>query len=159
MGRPRTWGGSGSGSSARTLGVAAAAAALVVVSLSLCLLVGSRRTATGPGTVAAAGALASDLVGRRTVAAAAGAHPGDQALTETAEMQMMQGPVGYVVYAGRRRLLSGGPGSHPPRCTSKCGSCSPCYPVHVSVPPGVLVTTEYYPEAWRCKCRDQLYMP
>jgi hypothetical protein len=61
-------------------------------------------------------------------------------------------------YAGRR-LLSGGPGSHPPRCTSKCGSCSPCYPVHVSVPPGVLVTTEYYPEAWRCKCRNQLYMP
>ena len=63
-----------------------------------------------------------------------------------------------LVYAGRR-LLSAGPGSHPPRCTSKCGSCSPCYPVHVSVPPGVLVTTEYYPEAWRCKCRNQLYMP
>ena len=62
-------------------------------------------------------------------------------------------------YGGRRRLLSGGPGSHPPRCTSKCGSCNPCYPVHVSVPPGVLVTTEYYPEAWRCKCRNQLYMP
>ncbi|KAG8051800.1 hypothetical protein GUJ93_ZPchr0001g31140 [Zizania palustris] len=59
----------------------------------------------------------------------------------------------------RRRLLSGGLGSHPPRCTSKCGSCSPCSPVHVSVPPGVLVTTEYYPEAWRCKCRNQLYMP
>ncbi|KAL5202398.1 hypothetical protein ABZP36_013350 [Zizania latifolia] len=59
----------------------------------------------------------------------------------------------------RRRLLSGGPGSHPPRCTSKCGSCSPCSPVHVSVPPGVLVTTEYYPEAWRCKCRNRLYMP
>ncbi|KAG8085917.1 hypothetical protein GUJ93_ZPchr0010g8953 [Zizania palustris] len=58
-----------------------------------------------------------------------------------------------------RRLLSGGPGSHPPRCSSKCGSCSPCSPVHVSVPPGVLVTTEYYPEAWRCKCRNQLYMP
>ncbi|XP_047049751.1 EPIDERMAL PATTERNING FACTOR-like protein 4 [Lolium rigidum] len=58
-----------------------------------------------------------------------------------------------------RRLLSGGPGSHPPRCTSKCGSCSPCSPVHVSVPPGVLVTTEYYPVAWRCKCRDRLYMP
>jgi hypothetical protein len=61
--------------------------------------------------------------------------------------------------AGGRRLLSGGPGSHPPRCTSKCGSCSPCSPVHVSVPPGVLVTTEYYPVAWRCKCRDRLYMP
>ncbi|KAI5018990.1 uncharacterized protein LOC123414068 [Hordeum vulgare subsp. vulgare] len=62
---------------------------------------------------------------------------------------------------GRRRLLAGGPGpgSHPPRCTSKCGSCSPCVPVHVSVPPGVMVTTEYYPVAWRCKCRDRLYMP
>ncbi|GJN14709.1 hypothetical protein PR202_gb01564 [Eleusine coracana subsp. coracana] len=63
------------------------------------------------------------------------------------------------VAARGRRLLSGGPGSHPPRCTGKCGSCNPCYPVHVSVPPGVLVTTEYYPEAWRCKCRNQLYMP
>ncbi|CAM0955004.1 unnamed protein product [Alopecurus aequalis] len=62
-------------------------------------------------------------------------------------------------YAGGRRLLSGGPGSHPPRCTTKCGSCSPCVPVHVSVPPGVLVTTEYYPVAWRCKCHDRLYMP
>jgi hypothetical protein len=60
---------------------------------------------------------------------------------------------------GGRRLLSGGPGSHPPRCTSKCGSCSPCAPVHVSVPPGEMVTTEYYPVAWRCKCRDRLYMP
>uniref|UniRef100_A0ACD5U341 Uncharacterized protein n=1 Tax=Avena sativa TaxID=4498 RepID=A0ACD5U341_AVESA len=58
-----------------------------------------------------------------------------------------------------RRLLSGGPGSHPPRCTTKCGSCTPCAPVHVSVPPGVVVTTEYYPVAWRCKCRDRLYMP
>ncbi|VAH08479.1 unnamed protein product [Triticum turgidum subsp. durum] len=68
---------------------------------------------------------------------------------------------GYHHGGGRRRLLAGGPGpgSHPPRCTSKCGSCSPCVPVHVSVPPGVLVTTEYYPVAWRCKCRDRLYMP
>uniref|UniRef100_A0ACD5WH61 Uncharacterized protein n=1 Tax=Avena sativa TaxID=4498 RepID=A0ACD5WH61_AVESA len=60
----------------------------------------------------------------------------------------------------RRRLLSTeGPGSYPPRCTSKCGSCSPCYPVHVAVPPGVPVTTEYYPEAWRCRCGSRLYMP
>ncbi|KAL6614267.1 hypothetical protein ACP70R_036537 [Stipagrostis hirtigluma subsp. patula] len=59
----------------------------------------------------------------------------------------------------RRRLLAGGPGSYPPRCTSKCGECSPCYPVHVAVPPGVPVTTEYYPEAWRCKCGSRLYMP
>ena len=59
----------------------------------------------------------------------------------------------------RRRLLADGPGSYPPRCTSKCGDCSPCYPVHVAVPPGVPVTTEYYPEAWRCKCGNRLYMP
>ncbi|XP_037407156.1 uncharacterized protein LOC119269433 [Triticum dicoccoides] len=61
---------------------------------------------------------------------------------------------------GRRRLLVvAGPGSYPPRCTGKCGSCSPCYPVHVAVPPGVPVTTEYYPEAWRCRCGNRLYMP
>ncbi|TKY56593.1 EPIDERMAL PATTERNING FACTOR [Spatholobus suberectus] len=57
-----------------------------------------------------------------------------------------------------RRLL-GGPGSSPPRCTSKCGKCTPCKPVHVPVPPGTPVTAEYYPEAWRCKCGNKLYMP
>ncbi|XWS71936.1 hypothetical protein CRYUN_Cryun03dG0181500 [Craigia yunnanensis] len=57
-----------------------------------------------------------------------------------------------------RRFLSG-PGSSPPRCTSKCGKCTPCKPVHVSVPPGTPVTAEYYPEAWRCKCGNKLYMP
>ncbi|KAK4419836.1 EPIDERMAL PATTERNING FACTOR-like protein 6 [Sesamum alatum] len=57
---------------------------------------------------------------------------------------------------GARRLL-GGLGSSPPRCTSKCGQCTPCKPVHV--PPGTPVTTEYYPEAWRCKCGNKLYMP
>lgn len=57
-----------------------------------------------------------------------------------------------------RRYLSG-PGSSPPRCTSKCGRCTPCKPVHVPVPPGTPVTTEYYPEAWRCKCGNRLYMP
>ncbi|PUZ65533.1 hypothetical protein GQ55_3G231200 [Panicum hallii var. hallii] len=134
-GRPGRW--RWRGRSARSLGVVAwafaVAAALVV---SLCFV---------------GGALASDLRRKTEEAAAAGAHPGDQAVaTEVREA--------VYSYAGRR-LLSGGPGSHPPRCTSKCGSCSPCYPVHVSVPPGVLVTTEYYPEAWRCKCRNQLYMP
>ncbi|XP_034908300.1 EPIDERMAL PATTERNING FACTOR-like protein 6 [Populus alba] len=57
-----------------------------------------------------------------------------------------------------RRFLSG-PGSSPPRCTSKCGNCTPCKPVHVAMPPGTPVTTEYYPEAWRCKCGNKLYMP
>ncbi|KAJ9167471.1 hypothetical protein P3X46_022122 [Hevea brasiliensis] len=58
----------------------------------------------------------------------------------------------------RRGILSG-PGSSPPRCTSKCDKCTPCKPVHVPVPPGTPVTTEYYPEAWRCKCGNKLYMP
>ncbi|XP_010931343.1 EPIDERMAL PATTERNING FACTOR-like protein 4 [Elaeis guineensis] len=59
----------------------------------------------------------------------------------------------------RRRELSEGPGSYPPRCTSKCGTCTPCTPVHVPVPPGTPEITEYYPEAWRCKCGNKLYMP
>ncbi|ONK77201.1 uncharacterized protein A4U43_C02F4130 [Asparagus officinalis] len=59
----------------------------------------------------------------------------------------------------RRRLSVGGPGSYPPRCSGKCGACKPCFPVHVPVPPGTPVITEYYPEAWRCKCRNKLYMP
>ncbi|KAF0923656.1 hypothetical protein E2562_006636 [Oryza meyeriana var. granulata] len=65
------------------------------------------------------------------------------------------------ISSGRRwrRLLAEGPGSYPPRCTAKCGACVPCYPVHVAVPPGVPVTTEYYPEAWRCKCGNRLFMP
>ncbi|XVE58928.1 hypothetical protein DITRI_Ditri05aG0002400 [Diplodiscus trichospermus] len=57
-----------------------------------------------------------------------------------------------------RRFLSG-PGSSPPRCASKCGKCTPCKPVHVPVPPGTPVIAEYYPEAWRCKCGNKLYMP
>ncbi|KAK2652970.1 hypothetical protein Ddye_012826 [Dipteronia dyeriana] len=57
-----------------------------------------------------------------------------------------------------RRFLSG-PGSSPPRCMLKCGRCTPCRPVHVPVPPGTPVTAEYYPEAWRCKCGNKLYMP
>ncbi|KAF8397129.1 hypothetical protein HHK36_016036 [Tetracentron sinense] len=57
-----------------------------------------------------------------------------------------------------RRNLSGA-GSWPPRCTSKCGKCKPCKPVRVTIPPGRPVTTEYYPEAWRCKCGNKLYLP
>ncbi|KAJ4903271.1 EPIDERMAL PATTERNING FACTOR-like protein 6 [Raphanus sativus] len=60
--------------------------------------------------------------------------------------------------AGERRNLRG-LGSSPPRCSSKCGRCTPCTPVHVPVPPGTPVTAEYYPEAWRCKCGNKLYMP
>lgn len=127
--RPR-W----SGRSILTLLVVACFAVAAVASLCRACFVVAR---SGSGC-RWSGVLRSDL-GRM---AAAGAHSGD-----------LEG------YNVGRRLLGGGPGSHPPRCTSKCGSCSPCYPVHVSVPPGVLVTTEYYPEAWRCKCRNRLYMP
>ncbi|CAA0823041.1 EPIDERMAL PATTERNING FACTOR-like protein 4 [Striga hermonthica] len=57
----------------------------------------------------------------------------------------------------RRRL--GGPGSSPPVCRSKCGKCGPCSPVHVPVQPGMSMPLEYYPEAWRCKCGNKLFMP
>ncbi|KAL3752503.1 hypothetical protein ACJRO7_013201 [Eucalyptus globulus] len=64
-----------------------------------------------------------------------------------------------VVVGGRRELRTSGPGSSPPRCNSKCGKCTPCKPVHVPVPPGTPVKSEYYPEAWRCKCGNKLFMP
>ncbi|XP_074294679.1 EPIDERMAL PATTERNING FACTOR-like protein 4 [Silene latifolia] len=57
----------------------------------------------------------------------------------------------------RRDLL--GPGSAPPTCRSKCGKCTPCKAVHVPIQPGVSMPLEYYPEAWRCKCGNKLYMP
>ncbi|XP_073053825.1 EPIDERMAL PATTERNING FACTOR-like protein 4 [Primulina eburnea] len=57
----------------------------------------------------------------------------------------------------RRRL--GGPGSSPPSCRSKCGRCMPCIPVHVPIQPGFSMPLEYYPEAWRCKCGNKLFMP
>ncbi|KAJ4753837.1 EPIDERMAL PATTERNING FACTOR-like protein [Rhynchospora pubera] len=56
-------------------------------------------------------------------------------------------------------MTTAGPGSHPPLCTRKCGSCTPCRPVHVPVPPGATDSAEYYPEAWRCKCGNHLYLP
>ncbi|CAN4091265.1 unnamed protein product [Withania somnifera] len=57
----------------------------------------------------------------------------------------------------QRRLI--GPGSSPPTCRSKCGRCSPCKPVRVSIQPGYSFTLEYYPEAWRCKCGNNLFRP
>ncbi|EAY88647.1 hypothetical protein OsI_10121 [Oryza sativa Indica Group] len=62
-----------------------------------------------------------------------------------------------VAVAGRRRLV--GPGSSPPTCRSRCGGCHPCRPVHVAIQPGRSFPLEYYPEAWRCKCGDKLFMP
>ncbi|XP_073272366.1 EPIDERMAL PATTERNING FACTOR-like protein 5 [Primulina huaijiensis] len=57
----------------------------------------------------------------------------------------------------RRRLA--GLGSSPPTCRSKCGWCSPCKPVHLPIHPGLFRPLEYYPEAWRCKCGNKLFMP
>ena len=59
--------------------------------------------------------------------------------------------------AARRGLV--GPGSSPPTCRSRCGGCHPCRPVHVAIQPGRIFPLEYYPEAWRCKCGDKLFMP
>uniref|UniRef100_A0A0D9WHP3 Epidermal patterning factor-like protein n=1 Tax=Leersia perrieri TaxID=77586 RepID=A0A0D9WHP3_9ORYZ len=133
-------------------------AAVAVASLQLCCRCGCFAACGGGACV---DVLRSSDFGR--VEGAAAAHSGDLLESEQEggdhyhyhhhHQQPQHVGVG-------RRLLSGGPGSYPPRCTSKCGSCSPCSPVHVSVPPGaVLVTTEYYPEAWRCKCRNRLFMP
>ncbi|KAF5752327.1 EPIDERMAL PATTERNING FACTOR-like protein 5 [Tripterygium wilfordii] len=57
----------------------------------------------------------------------------------------------------QRRL--GGPGSSPPTCRSKCGRCFPCMPVHAAIQPGFSMPLQYYPEAWRCKCGNELFMP
>ncbi|RYR40346.1 hypothetical protein Ahy_A09g046082 [Arachis hypogaea] len=54
---------------------------------------------------------------------------------------------------------SRGPGSWPPSCKSKCGWCSPCKLVHVPVQPGMILRLEYYPETWRCKYGNKLFMP
>ncbi|KAK9137461.1 hypothetical protein Sjap_008055 [Stephania japonica] len=68
--------------------------------------------------------------------------------------RMDDGSVGV----GRRRKLVG-PGSAPPTCRSKCGKCGPCKAVHVPIQPGLSFPLEYYPEAWRCKCGNKLFMP
>ncbi|OMO54675.1 hypothetical protein CCACVL1_27675 [Corchorus capsularis] len=60
-------------------------------------------------------------------------------------------------FLAQKRLA--GPGSSPPSCRSKCGSCSPCTAVHVPIQPGFSMPLEYYPEAWRCKCGNKLFMP
>ncbi|EHA8592113.1 EPIDERMAL PATTERNING FACTOR-like protein 4 [Cocos nucifera] len=52
-----------------------------------------------------------------------------------------------------------GPGSSPPTCWGRCGRCIPCRPVPVAIQPGRSMPMEYYPEAWRCKCGKDLFMP
>ncbi|CAH8261463.1 unnamed protein product [Arabidopsis lyrata] len=58
-----------------------------------------------------------------------------------------------------QKRLGGGPGSVPPMCRLKCGKCEPCKAVHVPVQPDLIAPLEYYPEAWRCKCGNKLFMP
>ncbi|EOA32135.1 hypothetical protein CARUB_v10015386mg, partial [Capsella rubella] len=48
------------------------------------------------------------------------------------------------------------PGAMAPKCISKCEKCEPCKPVYVVIHPGPM---GYYPEAWRCKCGNKLFMP
>ncbi|RWR93141.1 EPIDERMAL PATTERNING FACTOR-like protein 5 [Cinnamomum micranthum f. kanehirae] len=72
-------------------------------------------------------------------------------VSESLQKQQMMRPL------SRRRL--GGLGSSPPTCRSKCGRCWPCKPVHVPIQPGQKMPLEYYPEAWRCKCGNKLFMP
>ncbi|KAF3777436.1 EPIDERMAL PATTERNING FACTOR-like protein 4 [Nymphaea thermarum] len=55
----------------------------------------------------------------------------------------------------KRQLI----GSWPPTCRAKCGGCAPCQAVHVPIQPGRSNPLEYYPEAWRCKCRNRLFLP
>ncbi|KAL5702198.1 hypothetical protein ACHQM5_027443 [Ranunculus cassubicifolius] len=70
-------------------------------------------------------------------------------------MQEMKGIENIIVARRRMSRL----GSAPPTCRSKCGRCLPCKPVHVPIQPGRSMTLEYYPEAWRCKCGNKLFMP
>ncbi|RLM70102.1 hypothetical protein C2845_PM17G12180 [Panicum miliaceum] len=65
---------------------------------------------------------------------------------------------GAAAVPARRRWLIG-PGSSPPTCRARCGRCTPCRPTRVAIQPGVGPQWEYYPEVWRCKCGNKLFMP
>ncbi|KAL3649011.1 hypothetical protein CASFOL_005414 [Castilleja foliolosa] len=64
---------------------------------------------------------------------------------------------------GSRKIMAerrlSGPGSIRPLCRSKCGKCAPCEPVLVPIQPGMKMSIDYYPEVWRCKCGNKLFMP
>ncbi|RVX22291.1 Epidermal patterning factor-like protein 4 [Vitis vinifera] len=76
---------------------------------------------------------------------------------EREERKRGSGSVALERVLTQKRL--GGPGSSPPTCRSKCGRCAPCKAVHVPIQPGFSIPLEYYPEAWRCKCGNKLFMP
>lgn len=80
----------------------------------------------------------------------------DQAMGQGSDRNSQKaGPCGRVVMG----MI---PGSIPARCISKCNGCNPCQAVQVRIqPPAHFAddSDQYYPEAWRCKCGDRLYMP
>ncbi|KAJ4887149.1 EPIDERMAL PATTERNING FACTOR-like protein 5 [Raphanus sativus] len=76
-------------------------------------------------------------------------------LVESRKETVGQGLPSWIV--DQKRL--GGPGSAPPICRSKCGKCEPCKAVHVPIQAGLVAPLEYYPEAWRCKCGNKIFMP
>ncbi|XP_078446731.1 EPIDERMAL PATTERNING FACTOR-like protein 5 [Wolffia australiana] len=59
----------------------------------------------------------------------------------------------------RRRGPWLGLGSWPPPCSAKCARCTPCQPVHVAIPPGRSLPSDYYPETWLCQCGGRFYTP
>lgn len=76
---------------------------------------------------------------------------------EGEEAKSVVGLEAFDRFLNQRRLS--GPGSSPPSCRGKCGKCFPCKAVHVSIRAGLRMPLGYYPEAWRCKCGNELFMP
>ncbi|KAL2899596.1 EPIDERMAL PATTERNING FACTOR-like protein 3 [Bienertia sinuspersici] len=54
-----------------------------------------------------------------------------------------------------------GPGSRPPNCEHKCGSCNPCVAIQVPTISGHLGIqyANYEPISWKCKCGATFYSP
>lgn len=57
--------------------------------------------------------------------------------------------------SSRRALI----GSSPPDCRWKCRRCIPCVRVKVPINPRTGTAQDYYPEVWKCKCKNRLYNP
>ncbi|GLJ45341.1 hypothetical protein SUGI_0954350 [Cryptomeria japonica] len=50
-------------------------------------------------------------------------------------------------------------GSKPPTCHNKCRWCSPCEAIQVPTNSIDLHDTNYEPQSWKCKCRDNIFNP
>ncbi|CAO2142159.1 unnamed protein product [Urochloa humidicola] len=120
----------------------AAAALLVAVLLAAAMVVTAGRPIRLP-----AAALARRRIDSSSTVAAMAVTTGDIRWTDAAAVQ------------GSRRRWLVGPGSSPPTCRARCGRCTPCRPTRVAIQPGVGPQWEYYPEVWRCKCGNKLFMP